>query len=297
MGERTTISWTDRTFNPWWGCARVSPACRFCYADNTAHRWGKDLWRRHGQRQMMAAAYWRRPPAWSREAQRAGRPLKVFCASMADVFERHPEPEANVRLNGARERLWSVIEDTPWLRWQLLTKRPENVTAMVPWQPGRWPANVWLGTSVETQRYAHQRIPHLLAAGAGTTFLSCEPLLDKLNLSDWLGPRAERALAARGWMTPADRDPAGDFARLRGNRYIDWVIAGGESGTQARRTELAWCRSLRDQCAQQGVPFFMKQLGTRLARDAGMRGKGEDIHLFPADLRVQQFPREAVPAC
>lgn len=266
MGEHTTIAWTDRTFNPWWGCARVSPACRFCYAENTAHRWGKQLWQRHGDRQMMAAAYWRQPAAWNREAQRAGTPLKVFCASMADVFEHHPVPEVNARLNAARQRLWSVIEDTPWLRWQLLTKRPENVAAMVPWRPGRWPATVWLGTSVETQRYAQQRIPLLLAAGASTTFLSCEPLLADLDLADWLG-------------------------------CLDWVITGGESGPRARRSELAWYRSLRDQCTSTGVPFFFKQLGTRLARDAGERGKGEDAALFPSDLRLQQFPREVVPAC
>jgi len=155
MSDTTRISWTDMTHNPWWGCARVSPACRFCYADSTAQRWGFQVWRRHGERRMLSEANWAKPLRWNRDAERAGVPAKVFCASMADVFEDHPD------VAEPRKRLWGLIEVTPWLRWQLLTKRPENVAGMVPWG-SRWPSWVWLGTSVENQRYADERIPILL---------------------------------------------------------------------------------------------------------------------------------------
>lgn len=93
MSDITKIEWTDHTFNPWWGCSRVSPACRFCYADRDARRYGHDLWRRHGQRRMLSEKNWERPLKWNRDAERAGVPEKVFCASMADVFEDHPDLE------------------------------------------------------------------------------------------------------------------------------------------------------------------------------------------------------------
>jgi protein gp37 len=149
VSTTTKIEWTDHTFNPWWGCARVSPACRFCYADGTATRWGHELWRRKGPRRMLSEANWRNPLKWNRAAEAVGQPAKVFCASMADVFEVHPVAEVNAQLDAARLRLWSLIEQTPWLIWQLLTKRPENVAALIPWTE-EWPANVWLGTSVKT---------------------------------------------------------------------------------------------------------------------------------------------------
>ncbi len=157
MSDVTAIEWTDHTFNPWWGCSRVSPACRFCYADRDAQRYGHQVWRRHGPRRMLSEANWQRPLRWNRDAERAGIPAKVFCASMADVFEDHPDVAA------PRERLWGLIEATPWLIWQLLTKRPENIARMVPWG-GEWPPHVWVGTSVENQRYADERIPVLVSA-------------------------------------------------------------------------------------------------------------------------------------
>ncbi len=138
------------TFNPWWGCARVSPGCRFCYAERDARRYGHQVWGRHGPRRLLSEANWRLPLRWDRDAERAGVPALVFCASMADVFEDHPQ------VVEPRQRLWRRIEDTPHLRWLLLTKRPENVPEMVPWATA-WPEQVWLGTSVETQRYALQQ--------------------------------------------------------------------------------------------------------------------------------------------
>ena len=94
MSDVTAIEWTDHTFNPWWGCSRVSPACRFCYADRDAQRYGHQVWRRHGPRRMLSDANWQRPLRWNRDAERAGIPAKVFCASMADVFEDHPDVAA-----------------------------------------------------------------------------------------------------------------------------------------------------------------------------------------------------------
>jgi protein gp37 len=202
------IEWCDHTFNPWWGCARVSPGCRFCYAERDARRYGHQVWGRHGPRRLLSEANWRLPLRWDRDAERAGVPALVFCASMADVFEDHPQ------VVEPRQRLWRLIEDTPHLRWLLLTKRPENVPEMVPWATA-WPEQVWLGTSVETQRYALQRIPRLLeVSGVRVRFLSCEPLLGPLELSAWLAQRA-----------------------------VDWVIAGGESGpTPGRCTRTGFAR-------------------------------------------------------
>lgn len=237
MGEKTAIGWTNRTFSPWWGCSRVSPACRSCYADTWASRWGHELWRRHGERRIVGDATWRNPVRWNREAQQAGQPLKVFCASMCDVFEHHPEPAINAQLDTARARLWDLIEATPWLRWQLLTKRPENVAGMVPWG-NAWPDTVWLGVSVETQRWADIRVPLLLASGARTTFLSCEPLLAQVDLGRWLHKDSQAP-----------------------GQGIDWVITGGESGHRARPSYPGWVRSLRDRCVSGGVAFFHKQWG------------------------------------
>ncbi|MDQ6949789.1 MAG: phage Gp37/Gp68 family protein [Actinomycetota bacterium] len=223
MGEATAISWTDATFNPWWGCARVSEACRRCYAESLAKRYGHDVWGKGGDRRFFGDKHWADPEKWNRQAEAEGRRRLVFCASMADVFEDHPA------LPPHRERLWGLIERTPWLTWQLLTKRPENIAGMVPWS-GDWPANVWVGTTVETQRWADERIPHLLsgAAGARLRFLSMEPLLGPIDL---------------------------------GLPGIGWVITGGESGPGATPSHPDWFRSVRDQCQAAGVPYHHKQWG------------------------------------
>lgn len=250
------IEWTDFTFNPWWGCARVSPACRFCYADTLATRYGHEVWRRKGPRRMLSDQHWRGPLKWNRDAEAARIPAKVFCASMADVFEDHPD------VAKPRERLWRLIDQTPWLHWQLLTKRPENAAAMVPWGSD-WPDNVWLGTSVENQRYAEQRIPHLLAASAKVRFLSCEPLLAAVDLAEWLSS-------------------------------ISWTIVGGESGAKPRAMDTAWAGSLVEQCRDAAVPVFVKQLGTAWSRSAGATSrKGGDLEEWPAELRVREFPQTA----
>jgi len=170
MGAVTEIGWTDHTFNPWVGCTKVSPACDNCYAEGWAKRTGQgSLWQ--GERRRTSASNWRQPLKWDRDAKAAGARRRVFCASLADVFDNQVPEEW-------RQELVGLIAMTPNLDWLLLTKRPQNVTKMVqdlPW-------NVWLGTTVENQEEADRRIPHLVAAPARIRFLSCEPLLGELDL-------------------------------------------------------------------------------------------------------------------
>jgi protein gp37 len=147
---------------------------------------------------------------------------------MADVFERR------AILNNERARLWDLIEQTPNLDWLLLTKRPQNILYMTPWGQ-EWPNNVWVGTSVENQKLAELRLPHLLAVPAMVRFLSCEPLLGPLDLRSW-------------------------FKRQR-FYSIDWVIAGGESGSNSRPMHPDWATSLLGQCQTAKVAFHFKQWG------------------------------------
>lgn len=250
MAENSAIEWTDHTFNPWWGCTRVSPACNHCYAETLAKRFGTG-WGDKADRKFFGDKHWNDPLRWNRSAERSGVRARVFCASMADVFEARPE------LAEQRMRLWNLIDNTPMLDWLLLTKRPENVRDMVPtgWlteygmpaemgggRVGNWPANAWVGTTVENQRYADERIPHLLEVPAPVLFLSCEPLLGPLDLSRYLpGDRA-------CWDGPEPRT-------------IGWVIAGGESGRGARPMHPEWARDLRDAATAAGVAFLFKQWG------------------------------------
>lgn len=228
MAKDSKIEWTHHTFNPWWGCERVSPACKNCYAEAWARRLGLDLWSKNSPRRMLSDAYWRAPLGWNREAAKEGKRARVFCASMADVFENRRD------LDEPRERLWQLIDETPHLDWLLLTKRPQHVHRFVPWG-SNWPKNVWLGTTVENQRWAKKRIPLLLDQPAAVRFLSCEPLLGPIDLSPWL--------------------VEGQGAR------VNWVITGGESGHRARPMNPEWARALRDQCESNGVPFHFKQWG------------------------------------
>lgn len=257
MGERSAIEWTDHTFNPWWGCERVSPACARCYADTWARRFGLQLWEADGARRFFGDDHWAKPRRWNRLAEAARKPLKVFCASMADVFED------SRALGPWRDRLWSLIEDTPWLQWQLLTKRPENVASMVPWGDS-WPSNIWLGTSIENSRFTF-RADLLREAPAAIRFVSAEPLLATLFQD---GKRNRRPLDLEG---------------------IGWVIAGGESGRGARAMDESWARELRDATKDAGSAFFLKQLGGYPDK----RGKGKAV----LDGRVwQELPAAPPPA-
>jgi protein gp37 len=226
MAKDSAIEWTHHTFNPWWGCTKVSLGCKNCYAQTFAHRIGRDLWGPRAVRQFFGDAHWREPLKWNAEAISAGARRRVFCASMADVFESRSE------LIPMRERLWELIAATPALDWLLLTKRPERVLKCIPWRDS-WPTNVWVGVTAENQHWAQERIPLLLELPAAVRFLSCEPLLGPLDLSSW----------------------------LKGSRRVDWVIAGGESGHKARPMNPEWARKVRNQCLSARVPFHFKQWG------------------------------------
>lgn len=243
MAKNSRIEWTHHTFNPWWGCAKVSPGCKNCYAESWAIRVGLDVWGTRSARRFFGDEHWSQPIRWNQEAEVARARRRVFCASMADVFEDRRD------LDEWRKRLWPLIQDTPWLDWLLLTKRPESVGRFVPW--GReWPRNVWLGTTVELQDWATRRIPALLEYPAAIRFVSCEPLLGPLDLRPWL-PVARRAPA----FLRSENQHSND------KRFVDWVIAGGESGPKARPMDPSWIHVLRDQCVSSGVPFHFKQWG------------------------------------
>ena len=225
MAQHSSIEWTDHTFNPWWGCTKISPACEHCYAETWARRMGFDIWTRARPRRFLSDAYWQQPLRWNDQAARNGRRARVFCASMADVFEWKRG------LRPWRERLWHLIQETPHLDWLLLTKRPHLAVRLTPWGDD-WPNNVWVGATVEDQRWADKRLPKLSSIPASIRFLSCEPLLGHVELEPWLAQ--------------------GD---------IQWVIAGGESGPRARPSDPTWFLDLLEQCRRHGVPFHFKQWG------------------------------------
>jgi protein gp37 len=233
------------TFNPWQGCYKVSRACKNCYAEKMANRFTPGLWGRTADRKDQTLNYWAAPYRWNQQAERTGIRRKVFCASMADVFELHANSDTNELLNQWRSDLWSLIVATPYLDWLLLTKTPENIMAMVPsdWADD-WPHNVWVGATVEDQANADQRIPELIKVPASIRFLSVEPMMGAIDFSNV----SRRADVLEVWGKSA----------LKG---IHWVIAGGESGSKAEPSHPDWFRSLRDQCAAAGVPFFFKQWG------------------------------------
>lgn len=245
MGANSKIEWTTHTFNPWWGCVKVSPGCANCYAETFSKRTGHDVWgpAKTTPRRQLSEAHWQKPLAWNDAAKATGGRARVFCASMADVFEDHPG------VTEARARLWALIDRTQHLDWQLLTKRPENVMRMIPgaWKDGL-PSHVWIGASVEDQQRANERIPRLLTIPARIRFLSCEPLLGPVDFSRVPDPYAAKH---------AHHHPL----YVDGGPCIHWVIVGGESGPGARPVHPDWARSLRDQCQAAGVPFFFKQWG------------------------------------
>lgn len=282
MGAETGIAWTDSTFNPWIGCTKVSDGCKHCYAEAQDHRWGHDRWGPGKLRTVTSPRNWLQPLAWNAAAKKSGVRHRVFCSSLADVFDLEAP-------DGAREWLWELIASTPMLDWQLLTKRPENIMVMIPQQ---WrttePENVWYGTTVENQEQAEKRIPELLRVPAAVRFLSCEPLLGPVVLGDHM------------LYTPGCH-----------GRRIDWLIVGGESGPCARTFCIEWARSLLAECKAAEVPCFMKQMGANpswngiglsplaLVEDNGLgrfRVRLEDSHggneaEWPLDMRVQEFPR------
>lgn len=264
MGAKTEIQWADATFNPWWGCQRVSSGCVNCYAETWAKRYGHNVWgpAKTTERRLFGEKHWSEPLKWNEQARKTSTRTRVFCASMADVFEDHPDVYA------ARRRLWETIEVTPHLDWLLLTKRPENIIRML---PSSWIARprptVWLGTSVEDQEQADKRIPELLKVPAAVRFLSCEPLLGPISLFDTSeGVLGGVAVIRDGGRSHAPSEP--DEWVDTSYPGIDWVIVGGESGPCARPMHPNWARSLRDQCECAGVAYFFKQHGNWVSEAA-----------------------------
>lgn len=257
MGQDSAIQWTDHTFSPWHGCEKVSPACAHCYAEAISKRIGQRIWGRDAPRRFLSDNHWKQPRKWNEAAHAAGVPAKVFCASMADVFEDRED------LIPHRARLFDLIESTPHLTWQLLTKRPEMVMHHVPvsWEKA-FPANVWMGTTVEDQRRANERIPYLLDVPARVRFLSMEPLLGAVDLTDIRSGCGHKDGCDSDVMSAFCGYSVCDHGHGQGlRRGINWVIAGCESrGSHAGRpTNEDWLRSLRDQCSAANVPFFLKQ--------------------------------------
>lgn len=280
MGEITKIAWTDHTFNPWLGCTKVSAGCANCYAETLMDkRYGRVKWGKGNPRVRTSKSNWNLPLRWDRAAKAEGVRRRVFCASLADVFD------ADVPW-GWRNDMFVLIQKTPNLDWQLLTKRPENVVPMVTqigdhWLGNAWLPNVWIGTSVEDQANADLRILSLIAIPGRVRFLSVEPLLGPVNLVPWLPPQ----LVCPSW--PVD------------SRYpLNWVIVGGESGPGARPCNVGWIRSVVRQCRGAGVPCFVKQLGSNVEDYSGEcnlreihHPKGGDPSEWPEGLRVREFPR------
>jgi protein gp37 len=477
VGEETKIQWCHHTLNMWIGCTKVSAGCKACYASvstpvRVLRAKGEETWGADAERHE-TKEWARNLRRWNREALASKERRRVFCASLADVFEDHQA------LPEKRARLWPELEAAVGLDIMLLTKRPENVLGMVPsaWLR-RWPAHVWLGTTVEDQEQADRRIPLLLRIPARVKFLSCEPLLEQIDIRRYLDERGREGVSGTcvarlvrgtqrrddlashgvsrlelrtiddvgvsaqsggehvgaerlssggvlgfrdseegecapdrvdGDKRPVDSDGHGDqphrrrevqqrsdqfgigvpfrecgtrdhdsrsevakgrhrrpefagqaLARagggdpnsmvIQGNdpnaagrevrrragehigdrarqeleaRGIDWVIVGGESGPNARPFELAWARSLRDQCKATGTAYFFKQAGSNIHHDGyqpaggwwpkgtrmenlpGDHGNGwrvllkdshgGDLAELPEDLRIREFPAVAKP--
>lgn len=284
MGQ-TKIEWTATvgpdgaispgfTFNPWIGCQKLSPGCMNCYAlDLMETRYQRVKWGPTGERKRTSDTYWKQPIRWNKQAEANGVRTKVFCASLADVFEDRPE------VIPWRNDLFALIEQTPSLDWLLLTKRPQHVFDFM---PGHWlaglPANVWLGTSVENQEQADKRIPDLMAIPAKVKFLSMEPLLGPVHLHNGCH-------SFLSCVNHSGEENCCESYDVYGNHFhgIDWVIVGGESGSQARPMQIEWAQDIRRQCSKANIPFFMKQIG-------GYPDKRHDLEQFPLDLQVRQFP-------
>jgi protein gp37 len=249
------IEWCDHTFNGWIGCTKVSPACDNCYAAaSTPARTMGIEWGTGKPRHRTSAANWKQPLLWDKLAKSAGVRHKVFCSSLADVFDNEVDPQW-------RADLVALMHDTPNLDWLILTKRIGNAHLMLneAWETlaygihdydyvvrnGAPLANVWIGATICNQAEADRDIPKLLAVPAAKRFLSIEPLLGAIDLSE--------PFNVKHW----GFDPDWEGSKTD----IDWVIVGGESGNNARPMHPDWVHNLRDQCAAAGVAFLFKQWG------------------------------------
>ncbi|HET9026083.1 MAG TPA: phage Gp37/Gp68 family protein [Trueperaceae bacterium] len=227
---RSAIEWTDRTWNPTTGCNKVSPGCKFCYAETITKRFSTTF--PNGFKFTLNPERLRQPLAWR-------QPSLIFVNSMSDLF--HEEMPLDYL-----QQIFRIMAEADWHVFQVLTKRHERLLQLAPKLD--WPPNVWMGVSVENQKYT-KRIDYLRQVPAHVRFLSCEPLLGPLNLN------------------------------LDG---IHWVITGGESGPKHRPIEVDWVRSIRDQCSAVGVAYFHKQWGGRTPKSNGRELDGQLHDAMPA---------------
>lgn len=284
MAENSNIEWTDNTFNPIMGCTKVSPACKNCYAERDFdHRYGKVKWGPNGTRVLTSEANWKKPLKWNREAIAGPRP-RVFCASLADVFEDWDGPIINsdgrkmlvsygdggkhiayegqsiypggkdwcdMNMDDVRRRLFELIDATPNLDWLLLTKRPENIVRMT---PPYFPGGYIPEAGSMNQEHARQNL------WLGTSVENKDYLwrIDSLKAAGGLA--SVLFLSCEPLLGPLPT--LGEH--LGG---IDWVIAGGESGPDSRPSHPDWFRGIRDQCEAHSVPFHFKQWGEWLPID------------------------------
>ncbi len=249
MGELSRIAWTTSTFNPWAGCAKVTPGCANCYAERSMFpRLNGIKWGRYTERHIMSDDYWRRLASWNRKAALKPEPTFVFCGSLCDVLDEDAPPDQ-------RERLWVAIRKTPALTWLLLTKREQNVDLL----PRTLPANLWLGMTAENQEYLLRRGNVLSGVSATVKFLSVEPMLGPIDLFKLDNPKA-----------------------------IDWVIVGCESKAGRRPMNLHWARDVRHQCSELGIRFFMKQAEISGAVTDDIEQFPEDLRVreYPPALRA-----------
>jgi protein gp37 len=230
MGENSKIEWCDNTFNPWIGCQKVSPGCDHCYAEaqNAFRKWNGGTWGPHAPRKRTSDANWKNPIKWNNDAgvfkEEHGHRPRVFCASLADVFD-------NQAPSAWRQELFFLIRECDRLDWLLLTKRPQNILKMLPLDWGDGYPNVWLGTTAEDQPHFDQRWKHLQEIPAIIKFISYEPALGPLRL-------------------PSD------------GPFPNWLISGGESGGGARPVKRRWIRDIIADCRQHCVAVFHKQWGS-----------------------------------
>jgi len=283
MAANTSIEWAHHTMNPWRGCAKVSAG----YAENAApvriaRSKGLETWGAGAAREIASESMWKQPLLWDRKAKEAGVRHRVFCASLADVFEDYQGPSADA-VKAARLRLWALIEATPHLDWLLLTKRPQNVMGMIPdsWR-AEMPRNVWMGCTVENQEAAEERMLWLFNIPAKVRFVSQEPQVGPI---DWNRIEFNRSV----------KSLVSVYYNALSSGRLNWIIVGGESGSNARPFDVSWARKTVAQCKAAGVPVFVKQLGANPWLDGVpyhiASKKGGLMSELPPDLALREVPQ------
>lgn len=254
MADKTKIQWTGSTWNPWQGCKKVSPGCKYCYMYRDKYRYGHD-----------PEIVKRSSKATFEKPLKIKDPSKIFTCSWSDFF--HPDADE------WRAEAWEIIKNTPQHTYQILTKRPERILDHLPDDWGNGYDNVWLGVSAENSKYFKMRMQQFDIVPAKIKFVSAEPLIgeiDQETLTEW----------------------------LTGSQHgqLDWIIIGGESGNNTgeyryRECKIEWIKEIIDWQKSWGRSVFVKQLGTYLAKELGLKDRhGGDIDEWPEELKVREFP-------